>query len=192
MGVLTVGPIADPASYNRIIIAGVDTSKSDAGVICVLEAGGGREFVWDQKQTAGAQGFTTTYRGWKPSDGIKFRFLLWTPAQQDDFYQRIYPIIKIDAEKSEPKPVDIYHPVLFANDIFWVVTDDIGPLVDEGKQLWTVTVTFREYRQAKPKNVTTTPNNANNAAGGANTKPSVTDDLQREIEAARREFEKPE
>jgi hypothetical protein len=186
MGILTVTPLEDPASYDRMVLGDITTPG-----ICELVGGGERPYKWDQKETAGAQGVTTTYRGWRPSDGIRFKFKLWTAALIQAFFRDVYPVIAIDGEKQEPKPYSVYYPTLFANDIFWLITDKIGPLTDEGKQLWTVTVEFKEFRQAKPKNVTTTPDTATSTAGNPKTKPTARDQQDEEIERLRREFAKP-
>ena len=186
MGILTVTPLEDPDSYNRMVLGDITTPG-----ICELIGGGDRPYKWDQKEAAGAQGVTTTYRGWRPSDGIRFKFKLWTVELMLAWYRDVMPVIAIDAEKQEPKPYSVYYPTLFANDIFWLVTDKIGPLTDEGKQLWTVTVDFKEYRQAKPKNVTTTPTSATSTAGNPANKPTVQDAQDREIAGLLEEFKRP-
>lgn len=185
MGMLTVSPLADPGNYDVAVIAGIRSPG-----ICEV-TGANRKFIWDEKQTAGAQGATITYRGWalaKP----KIKFKLWTDALIRQFYDEFVPALAYDATKQSPKPVDVYHPKLFANDIFWLVTQDIGDLTDEGAQLWTVTVEFLEYRQAKANNTTTTPTTANNSGtGNSATKPSVEDELDQETSRLLNEWKKP-
>lgn len=182
-GILTVSPLENPAEYDRIVIAGVTS-----GLVEVT--GAERSFDWDAKKSAGSQGTTITYRGWDlATPKLKFKF--WTAAQIDAFYQSIVPAIYYDADKSEPQPYDVYHPALFANQIFWLVTKKIGDLIDEGAQLWTVTVETTEYRKATAKNATATPTTANTAQNGAGTKPSVLDDQDREIQKLYEEFKKP-
>jgi hypothetical protein len=190
MGVLTVSPLENPTTYNEIVIAGITFSQAD-GIVEVT--GAERKFSWDNKQSAGSQGSTITYRGWALAEP-KLKFKFWQASQINNFYSRIVPALAYDATKTDPKPFDVYHPKTFANDIFWLVTKNIGDLVDDGAQLWTVTVETLEYRQAKAKNATSTPNTASSAgAGGSNTatKPSATEALQRAIEAERLEFMKP-
>jgi hypothetical protein len=193
-GVLTVGPIADPSNYNAVVIAGINTASlgatDTAPAMVVVVTGAERKYKWDIKSSAGSQGQTITYRGWdlaKP----KLKFLLWTDAQQRAFYDQIVPVISYDAEKENPKPWDIYHPKTFASQIYWLVTDSIGDLTDEGAQLWTVTVETTEYRQAKAKNATSTPQQANQNQNGKATKPTVADEQDKEIEALREEFRRP-
>ncbi len=187
-GVLTVSPLADPLNYDIITIAGITTNVPGFGVVEVT--GAERKYSWDVKKSAGSQGQTITYRGWelaKPK--IKFKF--WQDAQIRAFFDQIVPALSYDAEKQNPKPFDVYHPKLFASLIFWLVTDNIGDLVQEAGQLWTLTVETIEYRQAKAKNATSTPEQSNSSQGGEGTKPTVADKLRREIEATDNEFKRP-
>lgn len=189
-GVLTVSPLADPSNYDKCTIAGIDTSKLSDPPFIVEVTGADRKYKWDVKASAGSQGQTITYRGWdlaKPK--LKFKF--WTDAQQRAFWTQVIPAISYDAEKSAPKPFDIYQPQLFASEIYWLVTENIGPLVHEGAQLWTVTVDALEYRQAKAKNATSTPQQANQNQNGKATKPTVQDELDVEIQRLRGEFARP-
>lgn len=182
-GVLTVSPLGNPTDYNGATIAGIKfNDKQPAPMNFIVEVTGAeRKFSWDVKRSAGSQGQTITYRGWdlaKPK--LKFKF--WTDEQITAFWQQIVPVMYYDAEKQNPKPWDIYHPKTFASMIFWLVTEQIGDLVDEGGQLWTVTVECLEYRQAKAKNATSTPEQSNNNQGGNGTKPTALDAQDREIQ----------
>lgn len=183
-GVLTVSPLGDPSNYDKIVAAGI-TSPG----VCVV-SGADRKYDWDTKKSAGSQGTTITYRGWdlaKP----KVKFYLWTDALIREFYDQLVPAFSYDADKQAPKPFDVYHPKLFANQIYWLVTTSIGDLIDEGdgKQLWTVTCEFLEYRQAKAKNATTTPSTASTGPNG--TKPTVLDEQDKEIAKLLEEYKKP-
>ena len=187
-GVLTVSPLENPDEYNRITLAGFTTSVEQNGVIEVT--GSERLFSWDQKKSAGSQGQTITYRGWglaKPK--LKFKF--WTVQQILNFWTQLVPLMYYDAEKTAPKPYDAYHPKLLASEIIWLVTEKIGELEDIGNQLWSVTVETLEYRQAKAKNSTTTPEQANQNNGAGGTKPTVKDDQDREIEELRHLYNQP-
>lgn len=186
-GILPVSPLVDPSNYDKITIAGIDTGS--LGFI-VEVTGAERPYNWDVKRAAGSQGDTITYRGWslaKPK--LKFKF--WTDAGIQAFYDQVTPVIAYDADKQAPKPFDIYHPKLFANLIFWLVTEKIGDLVDEGAQLWSVTVETLEYRQAKSKNATSTPEQSNSNQNGSATKPTVLDDQDREILALKKLWDQP-
>lgn len=177
---LVFNPLRTPSLYDKLTVAGVD----NPGVF-VLVSGGGRPYKWDRKNPAGAQGATSTYRGWDLSTGIKGKFLLWTEAQIDEFFEVYLPLLQYDANKQEPKPVDVFHPALAQNGIKAIQVDEVGTLVDEGsgKQLWSVTVEFSEFSPAPKKNATATPESAKTAPDGSKeTKPDVNDTLQREIE----------
>jgi hypothetical protein len=181
-GVLTVSPLADPSNYDKIVCAGI----TNAGICIVTDAD--RKYDWDTKKSAGSQGTTITYRGWdlaKP----KVKFLLWTDAMIRQFYDEFVPALSYDADKQAPKPFDVYHPKLFASQIYWMVTTNIGELTDEGNQLWTVTCEFLEYRQATAKNATTTPATA--TTGPNSTKPTVLDEQDKEILRLTEEFRRP-
>ncbi len=174
-GVLYANPFTSPELYNVLITGGEESPG-----VCALVDGGGRPYKWDIKDQAGAQGASITYRGFRPSEGIAFKFKFWTAAQVDDFYNRYVPLLAYDATKTNPKPISVLHPVLMANDISSLVTDEIGPLTHEGQQLWTVTIKFTEYRPAKKKNVTSTPTGTTPSANSA-AKPTVQDAQDQEI-----------
>lgn len=180
--VLTVSPLQNPSEYDKITIAGITTATDSHGVVEVT--GADRGYSWDQKKSAGSQGQTITYRGWalaKPK--IKFKF--WKQEQIDAFYRDIVPPIYYDATKTAPKPWDVYHPKLLANEIIWLVTEKIGDLEQPGSQLWTVTIETLEYRQATSKNATTTPKTSNTNQNGGQTKPTAGQLLQEAIAAER-------
>lgn len=183
--VLLANPLSNPAAWNVVLVAGV----ANPGVARIVD-GGNRPYKWDVKDTAGAQGGTTTYRGFKNSEHLRVRYEFWTREQIDQFYAEYYPLLKYDALKTAPKPVAISHPALAANDITTVVTNDIGALLDLGGQLWSVTVEFIEYRPPKKQNVTTTPNGAATSSSKSN-QPSVEDAQDRQIAKLLEQWNKP-
>jgi hypothetical protein len=149
---LLANPLVTPSAYDVIKIAGV----TSPGVFKLHS--GGRRYKWDVKFAKGSEGATETYQGWDPKKDIKGTFQFWRADQIDTFYQSFVPLLKYDATKTNPQPVPIEHPVLFESDILSVVTQEIGPLTDLGRQLWSVTVEWIEFAPAKKKDVTTTPN----------------------------------
>lgn len=180
--VLTVSPLENPNEYDVITVAGITTNVLTNGLVEVT--GAGRKFAWDTKKSAGSQGQTTTYRGWdlaKPK--LKFKF--WTSAQIDAFYQSLVPPMYYDAEKTAPQPWDVYHPKLFASQIYWLTTELIGDLTQDGAQLWSITVETLEYKRATSKNATSTPKESNTDQNGGETKPTVGDRLRQQIAAER-------
>ena len=177
---LVINPLRVPAYYDKLNIAGLD----NPGVF-ILISGGSRPYRWDRKSPAGSQGATSTYRGWDVSSGIKGKFVFWTADQIDEFFESYLPLLQYDANKQSPAPVDIFHPALNTNGVTAIQVDEIGPLVDDGngKQMWSVTIEFSEFRPPPKKNATSTPNSAKTAPDGSSeTKPSVEDDIDRELE----------
>jgi hypothetical protein len=173
VGVLVVDPLTNPDLYNHLNVGGVDNPG-----IFVLESDADRPYRWDVKNVAGAQGSTITYQGWdlaKPKGKFKF----WLADQISEFYGSYLPLLSYDATKKAPKPVSVFHPVLFANDTINVVVDKIGQLTHEGQQLWSVAIELIEYRPAPKVNTTTTPKSAD--PGSSPAKPTVNDALDEAI-----------
>jgi hypothetical protein len=187
MAALTSNPLQDPAAFDVIVVAGV----VNPGLVRVT--GADRVFDWDVKDAPGSQGSTITYRGWKPTDSIQLRFEFWEQEQINDFYTNFVPLFYYDANKTAPKPVDVFHPILNANQINSVVTKKIGPLVLEDKQLYSCTIEVLEYRPAPKKNATTTPKaSAATDPEKAAAKSPIEDALDRRIEQLRRQGEIPQ
>lgn len=178
-GVLYANPWDSPELYDILITAGVASPG-----ICELTDEAGRIFKWDRKDVAGAQGETITYRGLRGSQ-FAFKFKFWLKEQLIEFFEKFVPLLSYDGTKTTPKPISVLHPILAANDITSVVVEEIGSIKhDDGKQLWSVTVKFLEYRPAAKKNVTSTPKSTTNAAGAkAVGKPSVLDTQDQQIAA---------
>lgn len=179
-GLLTVSPLQNPDEYNRIVLAGTSTS----GMCLVDVTGAERPFIWDVKGAAGFQGRIITYRGWDLATP-KIKFSFWESAQIDWFYSTLAPLIIHDALKLRPKPYDVYHPKLFANQIYWLVTTKLGDLIDEGAQLWTVTAETLEYRKPKPI-ISNTPEEVRTG------KTTVLDEQDLEIQRLDAEFNRPD
>jgi hypothetical protein len=157
----------------------------------MLTDGASRPYKWDLKDGAGIQGATITYRGLRPSEGIKFVFKFWTRDQIVEFYRDFLPLLTYDATKKAPKPISVLHPILAANDIFDLVTKEVGELTHEGQQLWSVAVEFIEYRPANKKNVTTTPKDSDTNKDETGDKPTVQDAQDIEIESLTNESLRP-
>jgi hypothetical protein len=183
---LIANPLRNPTAFDFIVVAGV---KSPG----IFELNGGeRPYKWDVKDTAGAQGATITYRGWNLSTGIKGKFKFWTADQIDEFVDNFLPLLKYDATKKNPSPIQISYPALLLNDIRNVVTDSIGPLVDLGAQLWSVEVTWIEYAPAAKKNATTTPTSTTGSSPSkASQKPTALDEQDKQIQQLLIEAQKP-
>lgn len=184
---LSANPLESPSEWDKLNVAGVDNPG-----IFRLDGGGGRTYKWEVKDPAGGQGGFVTYRGWKLSENIKAKFLLWEAAQIAEFYNTYLPLLQYDSTKQAPKPVTVFHPALLANGITSVVVNEIGPMLDEsqGKQLWSVTIDLTEYGPPPKKNATTTPDGAKASDAGGN-KPSAQDEQDEEIRALLEEANKP-
>ena len=185
---LTSNPLVNPGAYNVISVAGVVSP----GLVRV--SGGERVYDLDIKEAPGSQGSTITYRGWKASDGITLYFFFWEREQIDVFFATFLPLFQIDANKSAPKPVDVFHPVLNANQINSVLTKKIGQLTPEDKLGWSLTIEVVEYRLAPKKNATSTPKSSNGTAPGtgkAAGKPTALDEQDRQIAALMEQARRP-
>ncbi len=169
---LGANPLVNPTALDYVGVAGV----ANSGIARVLDADG-RPYDWDKKNSSGSQGATQTYRGWDLAK-FKVRYEFWL-AEQIDYFENVYvPVLRYDALKQAPQPVAVYHPILASRDVHAAIVTRIGPLVDLGAQLWSVTVDFEEFRPPKKKNVTTTPDKGAKTDGknGAQ-KPTVEDRL---------------
>jgi len=102
-----------------------------------------RAAEWDVKKGKGSLGATITFVGRPPAKG-SIKFLLWDPQHFDD-WDRFRPLLKYDPTKKAVQAVDIYHPSLADLNLNSVVTESIGGIVHEGKQLYSITVEFLEY-----------------------------------------------
>lgn len=140
----TVDPIVDPGAFDVLVAAG----QASPGVFKLMGPGG-RVYKWDVRDAPGIQGAFITYRGWRPTDGIKGRFEFWEPGQVQDFYDNFLPLFAIDNRKYRVNPVEVYHPALAANDINAMVCKKIGELKGDAKQLWWIELEWIEYRKAK-------------------------------------------
>lgn len=182
----TVDPLSAPGELDVMVAASIQSPG-----LMKLMSGGEREYNWDIKQAPGVQGYVMTYRGWKGGGDIVCRFEFFEsrdgagyvdgkPAQVQQFYTQWVPLFAIDARKIRPQPVQVYHPVLFANDITAVVCKKIGPLQTDGNMRWWVDMTFLEYRPPRLIPVST-PQGATAALGT----PTPQNRIQQQIEAER-------
>lgn len=183
---LASNPLDSPESFDKLKIGSIRNPG-----IARLISGGGRPYKWDVKDASGQEGATMTYRGLKVAGNIMVRFEFWEKAQIDEFYRTFHPLLKYDATKQNPQPVDIFFPQLNSNEIMRLVTAEVGPLLDLGQQLWAVTVEFSEFRTAKKKNVTTTPTSSKSAGPNGQKTPTVEDQQDREIASLLEQWKKP-
>lgn len=138
-------PIAQPAQWDAVQI-GTLTSPG----YCEL-AGFARNYEWDVKAGKGTNGATITYTQNPPAEG-SITFFLWddgtlgTGHNHFSEWSLFVPHLKYDPTKKTVQAIQIYHPVLAANDITAVVCKSIGPMVvDKGSLMASVQVEFIEY-----------------------------------------------
>ena len=179
---LGANPLQSPEALDVAVIAGVTTAPKtlDPPPITRILDQDGRPYKWDTKDKAGAEGATQTYNGWKIGK-FKLRIECWTAEQIDYVEDTVVPLLRLQASKASPKPVSIYHVLLQARDVNACVIQQIGPWVDLGRQLWSVTVECEEFRPAKKQNASTTPGSQKNNDKDGSGKPNIEDRLDAEI-----------
>lgn len=158
-------PLRDPRVYDFIELAG----RENPGIAQVT--GFKRPFGWDVKKGKGVKGATLTLGDYPPAEG-SIKFLLWLEEhfeQWDEFVE----IFQYDRNKKAAPAVDIWHPHLAAIGVDSVVCKEIGQMVHEGKQLYTVTVDLIEYWPPPKKSAVSTPSGSKT---GTDKKPGASDD----------------
>jgi hypothetical protein len=174
----TVDPLVNPGEWDVLYAAGIPSP----GIFAL--SGGPREYKWDVKDAPGVQGAFITYRGWRPTQGIKGIFQFWLPGQVEEFY-RWAQVWALDARKLATKPVDVYHPALAANEINALVTKSFGPLVGTPQQMWSVTLEWIEWRPARIIKADT-PQGATARLGRPTPQNKMQAEIAKEQELARR------
>lgn len=145
MGNITFDPFEDPGALDILIAADVVSP----GLFMLQQGSAPRKYNWQIQKAPGVQGVTMTYRGWLPTEDIKGTFQFWEQGQVEQFYSTFLPLFQIDAMKFNPRPVNVYHPLLMANDITALVTKDIGELTGNSAQGWKLQMTWNEFRVAR-------------------------------------------
>jgi len=175
-------PFSDPGALDVLVAAG----QQSPGLFVLGDDGAGREYNWDIKKAPGLQGAFMTYRGWLPTESMTFTFRFWEQEQINRFYDSFLPLFLLDALKFNPRPVQVQHPILAANNITQVVAKRIGPLVGDSARGWTVKLTVHEFRTARLVPAST-PTGATTAIG----KETPAGKIRLAIEAVRRLAERP-
>lgn len=156
-------PFALPETWDQIQIAGHLWPPADSGYKSarIKIAGAKRAYKWDVKDGLGLQGALETYRGQTPP-AFTITFFLWTNELYAAWLS-FQPLLQYNGVKTQPKPVQIYHPQLANLGIYQVITEDIGAveMVDEMSRMFAVTVTLREFFNPLPVSATT-PDAASN------------------------------
>lgn len=151
MTTLSVNPIDNPGAFDALIAGGVQSP----GIFRLQGGTAARVYKIDVRDPNGVQGAIITYRGWRPTDGIKGTFFFWERDQIDKFYREFLPIWMLDAKKYRLVPVTVSHPSLEANGITALVCKQIGDLTSSDGNLWSVSLEWVEYRVGKRIDVQT-------------------------------------
>lgn len=127
----------------------------------VTLSGHDRTPKWDDQPAKGKTGASTTLNDPKPPGSFKASFYLADDSNPRDIdldspndfdewdkFQRL-----VESMTNGPKPfaLPIYHPDLARNGFTEVTNGGVSGFVHDGKGGATVTVTFKEYKPAKPK-----------------------------------------
>lgn len=146
-----------------------------------------RSFGWDVKKGKGQKGAVITLSEYPPAKG-SIQIYVWEEAhfaQLNEFLE----IFRYDESKKPAErrttAIDIWHPSLDRVGVDSVVCEKLGPLVHEGKGLYSQKVDLLEYwPPPKKKDESTTPKGSKSDAGkkktGASTDP-IADAKQAEI-----------
>lgn len=181
-----VNPIENPQAWDIVYIGQVPCP----GYCKVGEFP--RSYEWDVKKGKGTQGATTTFVGKPPTKG-SITFYLWT-AQHFKEWAVFRPLLKYDPTKKSVQAVDIYHPSLADIDVNSVVTEEIGNIIHEGEQMYSIKVDFLEYFPAPKKSAVGTPSGSTSTQKGTTpgTPPDpIADAQQKEIAALLKKASEP-
>ncbi len=166
--ILGPNPIQIPAIYEQLVVAG----ELSPGVCEV--SGFARSWDWDVKKAKGSSGASATLQGEALAKG-KVKFLLWEPEHFDQ-WATFRELLVRGQQQKKIEALDVLHPVLTDLGIFSLVVEDIGQLTKGSRGLYSITVSFLEYRP--PKAAGGSPSGAKNsqwkAGPGADGKPAKT------------------
>lgn len=156
-------PYLVPEDWDTLLLGGKETP----GVAEV--SGADRPYKIDEKDGPGTEGAILTYRGKRLAKfTVKLKFWLVTGGDDDqlDEWDRFRPTLEQAANKKGVTALDVVHPALNDLGIKSVICDKIGQLVNEGKGLWSVTLSFIEYAPPKKGNATKTPSSSKTGTNG--------------------------
>jgi len=171
-----VNPIDNPQKWD-VVRVGQTTSP---GICKVGEFK--RVNEWDVKKGKGSLGATVTYIARPPAKG-SIVFKLWT-ATHFMAWDTFRLLFQYDPTKRTVQAVDIYHPALADINVNSVVCEEIGNIVHEGNQLYTITVALLEYFPPPKASAVSTPTGSKSNAGNTpqgNVADPVADAQQKQI-----------
>jgi hypothetical protein len=140
--ILGANPLQIPTLYEKVVAGGL----LSPGVAKV--SGFSRSWDWDVKKAKGASGASTTLQGEGLAKG-SIEFLLWRPEHFLEWETFAEALVRGQKQK-KIEALSVLHPDLQRLEIFSLVVEEIGGLVDKGKGLYSIAVKFLEYRPPKP------------------------------------------
>lgn len=184
-----VDPISAPQVYDVIELGGlVSPGYCEVGEFK-------RKHTWDVKRGKGALGATITFVGVEPARGT-IKFHLWTPAHFQQ-WEAFRTALKFNPTKKAVQPVDCWHPSLLDLDIKSLVTENIGNVMHEGGQHYTISVDFLEYLPPPKASAVSTPTGSKATGGGlsstpANQQTSAQDEQDKQIHSLMQKAAQPD
>lgn len=131
-----------------------------------------RKNTWDVKKGKGTLGATITFVGRDPIE-FTITFYLWLPEHFTEWGE-FRKQFEFDPTKKGVSAVGVFHPALADIGIDSVVTESIGALKNEGKNMWTIEVGLLEYFPPPKKAATGTPNGSKSSGANNGAKPPGT------------------
>ena len=156
-------PLENDIDWNSVQFGGVPWEGK------ATVSGFARQNEFDVKQSPGAEGGTSTYRGNKLAEG-KITLFLWEQKHWDvlPFFMTL---LKFDPTSKTGQAIDVWHPSFDCLDppLRGMVVKSFEPpkAVKEGDTLYSMTIEFLEYRPPKKKNVTSTSKGSKNGVSGS-------------------------
>lgn len=153
---------------------------------------------WDDQKAKGSTGASTSLNDPLPPGKFQATFkIAGVPGDGSDEFNQWEDFQRlIQSTTSGPKPfaLPIYHPDLARNKYTEVTNGGVSGAVHDGQGGTLYTVTFKEYRPAKPKPAakpTAKPGGKTAGASGANAKPDPNAKAKAELAALVAEARRP-
>jgi hypothetical protein len=157
MTLSNLNPLDFPEDWHRFSVAGVTWGKDLAeGAYCVV-SDAVREHKYDDKEGKGTVGGTSTFVNLPPAE-FDVTFYLWS---FDHFvgWDVFVLLLRYDPTKTkaQSQAQDVFYPSLSANQITSATVRKIGSCTHLGKGLYSIKVSFKEFRPAGKSSAVSTP-----------------------------------
>lgn len=168
IGGVTYGPLATAMTSQESVVAigPRQIARLSSNSVGASPVGGkvrvrraGRVYKFDKKNPQGQEGWTTTYRGFKPRV-FAIEFYIWTAAQYDYYVESVFPVLLNNGINDSVQALSVQYPTLTQLGILSVFVesiDAIEEITDDRDKMYRQVVNVSEYIQPPPKNVTATP-----------------------------------